>query len=244
MPCQGKFFDESSDELKKCFEGMEHEKVGSIILSGNSYGIEACRWIADNVLAKCVNLRRVIFSDIFTTRERKALPPSLKLMVDKITDKPIVELDLSHNAFGPDGVNAYVDFLEKCPTLEVLNLTNCGLGPAGGELLAAALLKNEKMRLKEFYGSRGRLENKGIEALSKVFSAQKSLQKIEVYQSGIRMGLKHLFKALLDCQATIEHVHVGDNLIKRETADLCTFIKTCTNVKYLNISDSLIKKNQ
>ena len=126
----------------------------------------------------------------------------------------------------------------------MLNLTNCGLGPAGGKLLADAMLKNSKMRLKEFYGSRGRLENDGIEALSKVFSAQKSLQKIEVYQSGIRMGLKHLFKALLDCKDTIEHVNVGDNLIKRETADMCEFIRSCTNMKYLSISDSLIKKKQ
>ena len=42
------------------------------------------------------------------------------------------------------------------------------------------------MKLKEFYGSRGRLENEGIEALSEVFRTQKSLKKIEVYQSGIK----------------------------------------------------------
>ena len=101
-------FDSATTELQECFSFLEHECVVSIVLSGNSYGMEACRWIADNVLSKCVNLQKAVFSDIFTTRERSALPPSLKLMIDDIKDKPIVELDLGHNAFGPDGVNAYV----------------------------------------------------------------------------------------------------------------------------------------
>lgn len=64
-------------------------------------------------------------------------------MIDAIIDKPIKSLNLSHNAFGPDGVNAYTHFLERCPTLEILNLTNCGLGPEGGKLLAKAMLKNK-----------------------------------------------------------------------------------------------------
>lgn len=59
-----------------------------------------------------MNLRKVNFSDIFTTRERKDLPPALKLMIDAIIDKPIVEVNLSDNAFGPDGVSSYVAFLE------------------------------------------------------------------------------------------------------------------------------------
>jgi len=91
-------------------------------------------------------------------------------MIDAIIKMPIRELDLSHNAFGPDGVNSYTHLLETCQTLEVLNVTNCGLGPEGGTLLANAMQKNKEMKLKEFYGSRGRLENEGIEALSEVFS--------------------------------------------------------------------------
>ena len=181
IPCKTKMFNDDGKDLTQHFENLEFERISSFELSGNSYGMEACRWIAENVLKKCVNLQSVNFSDIFTTRERKELPPSLKLMIDAILDKPIRELNLAHNAFGPDGVNAYTHFLEKCGTLEVLNVTNCGLGPEGGQLLAAAMLKNKEMKLKEFYGSRGRLENEGIEALSAVFKQQKSLRVIEIY---------------------------------------------------------------
>lgn len=97
------------------------------------------------------------------------------------------------------------------------------------------------MKLKEFYGSRGRLENEGIEALSEVFKKQKSLVKIEIYQSGIKKSIGHLFTALQGIQ-TIEHVDVNDNIIKRQTDELCLFIKTSLGLKYLNLSDSLIKK--
>ena len=103
-------------------------------------------------------------------------------------------------------------------------------------MIAESILKNDKMRLKEFSASRDRLENPGIEALSKVFSAHGTLKKIEVYQNGIRKGLHHLFSALLDCKDSIEYVDVSDNLIKRSTEEMVQFIKSCTKVKYLNIS--------
>ena len=77
---------------------------------------------------------------------------------------------MSHNAFGPAGVKSFYDFLAKSKSLESLNVTNCGLSPQGGALIAEAILKNGSMKLKEFYGSRSRLEDEGLEALGKVFS--------------------------------------------------------------------------
>lgn len=243
MPQNSQFF-EDAEKLPDFFKDIELHKVVTFQLSGNSFAMEPCQWIAENILVHCKNLRKVNFSDIFTTRERKYLPPSLKFMIDAIIDKPIVELNLSHNAFGPDGVNAYEHFLERCPTLEVLNVTNCGLGPKGGEMIAQAILKNPSMRLREFSASRDRLENEGIKALSEVFREHKTLKKIEVYQNGIRMGLSHLFDALPACKDTLEYVDVSDNLIKRSTTEMLEFIKTCKKVKYFNLSDSLIKKKQ
>lgn len=128
--------------------------------------------------------------------------------------------------------------------MKILNVTNCGLGPEGSTMIADAILKNEEMRLEEFSASRDRLENPGIEALSQVFSAHGTLRKIEVYQNGIKKGISHLFKALLDCADTLEYLDVSDNIMKRETEEMIEFIKTCQNLKYLNLSDSLIKKNQ
>ena len=54
-------------------------------------------------------------------------------------------------------------------------MTNCGLGPEGGEMIADALMQNEGLKLTHFYAGRDRLENKGIVALAAVFNHMGSL---------------------------------------------------------------------
>jgi len=46
----------------------------------------------------------------------------------------LVELDLSDNALGPNGMEGIVDFLKSssCFSLQELRLNNNGLGPEGG----------------------------------------------------------------------------------------------------------------
>ena len=48
----------------------------------------------------------------------------------------LVELDVSDNAFGPNGMNGMIDLLESasCFTLRELRLNNNGLGPTGGKV--------------------------------------------------------------------------------------------------------------
>ena len=50
----------------------------------------------------------------------------------------LVELDLSDNAFGPNGVEGIVDLLESktCYTLKELRLNNNGLGTTGGKVFS------------------------------------------------------------------------------------------------------------
>lgn len=48
----------------------------------------------------------------------------------------LVELDLSDNAFGPDGINAVKSLLSSRSgyTIRILKLNNNGLGPNGGKV--------------------------------------------------------------------------------------------------------------
>ena len=48
----------------------------------------------------------------------------------------LTELDLSDNAFGPDGVKAIESLLKSatCHTLRELRLNNCGMGIGGGKV--------------------------------------------------------------------------------------------------------------
>ena len=48
----------------------------------------------------------------------------------------LIELDLSDNAFGPNGMKGLVDFLksDSCFSLQELRLHNNGLGVTGGKV--------------------------------------------------------------------------------------------------------------
>lgn len=57
----------------------------------------------------------------------------------------LTELDLSDNAFGPDGVKGIEQLLKSpsCHTLKELKLNNCGMGIGGGK--ASAHLKSGRL---------------------------------------------------------------------------------------------------
>lgn len=75
-------------------------------------------------------------------------------------------MNLSRNAFGPAGVEALKDFLAACPSLKVLDISDCGLGPDGATTIAQSLLKCEGQKLEVFKASRDRLEDPGFCSLA------------------------------------------------------------------------------
>ncbi len=48
----------------------------------------------------------------------------------------MVHLNLSDNAFGPAGIKSFDFLLKSMSSLKTLKVTNCGLGPEGGEMIA------------------------------------------------------------------------------------------------------------
>lgn len=50
---------------------------------------------------------------MFTARLRSELPGSLKILMEGLNTQNITELNLSHNAFGPDGVRSFEEFLTQ-----------------------------------------------------------------------------------------------------------------------------------
>lgn len=118
---------------------LDHlSQVTKITLGGNSYGFEACEWVA-KTLSKCESLRAIDFSNIFVSRLRAELPKSLQIMAEAMLPKDLCEVDLSDNAFGPDGVRAFECLIIAGKALTVLKVTNCGLGPEGATMIAKAM---------------------------------------------------------------------------------------------------------
>lgn len=118
---QMKKLDTAEDVLNAIEEGKsEDEKFNKICeaakikLCGNSFGLEACKYVAEQIACRDTpNLVDIDFSDIFVSRLRAELPQSLEALSQAILPKQQIRvLDVSHNAFGPDGVRAFECLLE------------------------------------------------------------------------------------------------------------------------------------
>lgn len=91
-------------------------------MSGNTLGVEAAEAIAEE-LKSHQELERCLWADMYTGRLRKEIPPSLIALGDAMiaAKTHLVEIDLSHNAFGPIGIESIRKLLinEACYTLQV-----------------------------------------------------------------------------------------------------------------------------
>lgn len=189
-------------------------------MSGNSYGKEACEYLAAMFEQDTPKLTKINFNDMFVGRKREELPISLEILIRSLMNKQIEYLNLSDNAFGPDGIRSFDFLLESMTSLTTLKVSNCGLGPEGGVMIAEALNKNSALKLKSFSAGRDRLENKGSSALATVFDRIKTLEYIELPQNGIKKeGMMALMSSFLSNVGTLREVVINDNWIKSEAID-------------------------
>uniref|UniRef100_A0A3B3ZHD2 Uncharacterized protein n=1 Tax=Periophthalmus magnuspinnatus TaxID=409849 RepID=A0A3B3ZHD2_9GOBI len=172
----------------------QYQDLRALRLEGNTLGVEAAHAIAKALEKK--DLLRCYWSDIFTGRLRSEIPTALSLgSALMCAGAWLTELDLSDNAFGPDGVKGIEQLLKSptCHTLKELRLNNCGMGIGGGKILANALIECHRessalgapLKLKVFMAGRNRLENEGASALAKAFKLMGSLEEVHMPQNGI-----------------------------------------------------------
>lgn len=113
-------------------------------LEGNTLGPDAAKAVAKALETKGGSLKRALWKDMFTGRMKTEIPLALEYLGVGlcVANTRLVELDLSDNAFGPNGVKGLVTLLSSsaCFTLRELKLNNNGLGITGGKMLAKALL--------------------------------------------------------------------------------------------------------
>uniref|UniRef100_A0A914H6M6 Ran GTPase-activating protein 1 n=1 Tax=Globodera rostochiensis TaxID=31243 RepID=A0A914H6M6_GLORO len=117
-----------AEKIREC-PGLE-----VLEMRGNTLGVDATAPIAE-ALESQYNLKRALWSDLFTGRFKEEIPRTLKTLCDAMTlsGARLTELDLSDNAIGPMAVPGIKDFLagEAAFALQTLKLNNCGLGIAG-----------------------------------------------------------------------------------------------------------------
>jgi Ran GTPase-activating protein 1 len=145
-----------------------------------------------------------------------------------LKDKPsLVELNLSDNAFGGRSVHPMVPFLTHNRSFSVLKLNNNGLGPAGGAVVASALLESarlseragEKSNLKVVICGRNRLEDGSAPTWADAFAAHGTLEHVSMPQNGIRQdGMTALARGLAK-NPGLRVLELQDNAVNVDGSD-------------------------
>lgn len=222
-------------------------------LEGNTIGVEAAHAIA-KALETHNELERCYWSDMFTGRLRSEIPPALKSLGSAliISGTKLTELDLSDNAFGPDGIKGIETLLMNpvCHTLKELRLNNCGMGIGGGIILASALTECYKqssatgspLKLKVFVAGRNRLENDGATALARAFQMIGSLEEVHMPQNGINHpGITSLATAMQH-NPNLRVLNLNDNTFtKRGAVAMAQALRHLRSIRVVNFGDCLVR---
>ncbi|XP_071493304.1 ran GTPase-activating protein 1-like [Diadema antillarum] len=244
---------DSEDDARDVVAAIQScEGMQSLLLSGNTVGVKAAEAIAKALETK-PEFERARWSDMFTGRLRSEIPPALRSLGAGImkAGAHLVELDLSDNAFGPDGVKAVKELLESpsCYTLREMRFNNNGLG-IGGKIMAEALITCHKnssragkpLSLRVFVAGRNRLENPGAIALAEAFKTIGTLEEIAMPQNGIN---HEGITALADA---VEHSHnlrilnLNDNTFTAEGAvPMAKAIRNLFKLEVINFGDCLVR---
>ncbi|KAJ3284137.1 hypothetical protein HK104_010081 [Borealophlyctis nickersoniae] len=226
------------------------EGLTEIRLSGNTFGVEAAKAIAEALRDQPL-LRVAGLSDMFTGRLKDEIPLALEALGDALEDKVhLVELDLSDNAFGPAGAKPLMKLLTNNRNIQILRLNNNGLGIEGGRLIAEALVaaqsknvaESRQSSLRVIVTGRNRLESKGAEYLSEAFRAHsESLQEVRMPQNSIRPeGVQTLVRALATCKK-LEHLDLQDNTFTEPgSVALAEALANWPHMRILNVGDCLL----
>uniref|UniRef100_A0A3B3S988 Ran GTPase activating protein 1 n=1 Tax=Paramormyrops kingsleyae TaxID=1676925 RepID=A0A3B3S988_9TELE len=217
-------------------EVEEFQGLRALRLEGNTFGVEAAQAIAKTLEKKGE------FEVPITSLGGALMTAGARLKV----------LDLSDNAFGPDGVKGIDTLLRStvCHTLQELHLNNCGMGIGGGKILAAALMECHKqssavgspLSLKIFIAGRNRLENDGATALAQAFQVTGSTLEVHMPQNGINHpGVTALARAMQSNQK-LRVLNLNDNTFTKKGAiAMAQTLKGLHSVQVINFGDCLVR---
>ena len=145
-----KRFDTREDVLSAFPELDESQSITEVVLSLNSYSVEACGVVAE-LISHYPSITSADLSDMFTGRLRSEVVESMQVLSSSFAAQSLQYLDVSNNAFGPDGVRSFQSLLESANNLVELHINNNGLGPMGAELVAQGI---RNLRLEVFCSAR------------------------------------------------------------------------------------------
>ncbi|KAM8824062.1 ran GTPase-activating protein 1-like [Synchiropus picturatus] len=250
---QGRKLDDAQSVEEIVKEIQDFEGLQALRLEGNTVGVQAAQAIAKALETKS-EFQRCYWSDMFTGRLRSEIPPALNSLGDALmlAGARLTVLDLSDNAFGPDGVKGIENLLKStaCYTLLELRLNNCGMGIGGGKILSASLTHCHKkssadgvpLSLKVFVAGRNRLENDGATALAQAFKLMGSLEEIHMPQNGINHPGVTALASAMQHNSNLRILNLNDNTFTEKGAiAMAQALRHLSSVQVINFGDCLVR---
>ncbi|XP_058509385.1 ran GTPase-activating protein 1a isoform X1 [Solea solea] len=250
---QGRKLDDAQSVETMVKEIQDFEGLQALRLEGNTIGVEAAQAIAKALETKS-EFKCCYWSDMFTGRLRSEIPPALNSLGDALmlAGAQLTVLDLSDNAFGPDGVKGIEKLLKSsaCYTLQELRLNNCGMGIGGGKILAASLSHCHKkssaegapLSLKVFVAGRNRLENDGATALAQAFQLMGSLEEVHMPQNGINHAGVTALASAMQHNTKLRILNLNDNTFTEKGAiAMARALKHLRSIQVINFGDCLVR---
>ncbi|XP_034750188.1 ran GTPase-activating protein 1a isoform X1 [Etheostoma cragini] len=250
---QGRKLDDAQSVEEMVKEIQDFEDLQALRLEGNTIGVAAAQAIAKALETKS-KFKRCYWSDMFTGRLRSEIPAALNSLGDALmlAGARLTVLDLSDNAFGPDGVKGIEKLLKStaCYTLQELRLNNCGMGIGGGKILASSLIQCHKkssaegtpLGLKIFVAGRNRLENDGATALAQAFQLMGSLEEVHMPQNGINHPGVTALATAVQHNAGLRILNLNDNTFSEKGAiAMAQALKHLRSIQVINFGDCLVR---
>uniref|UniRef100_A0A8C9RXT5 Ran GTPase activating protein 1b n=1 Tax=Scleropages formosus TaxID=113540 RepID=A0A8C9RXT5_SCLFO len=171
----------------------EFQGLRALRLEGNTVGVEAAHAIAGALETKN-QLQCCYWSDMFTGRLRSEIPAALMSLGTALmtAGARLVELDLSDNAFGPDGVRgieallkstacaiAMAQALKHLRNVQVINFGDCLVRSQGAVAIAGALREGLPI-LKELNLSFGEITEDAALVVARAVQDKAQLEKLDL----------------------------------------------------------------
>ncbi|XP_065185039.1 ran GTPase-activating protein 1-like isoform X2 [Sycon ciliatum] len=234
---------------------VDAPQLEELCLSGNTIGVEAAKAIA-KALSEKPTFKRAMWGDIFTGRLRSEIPLALRALGEAVISSgaQLEAIDLSDNAFGPDGVEAVRELLVSRAgfSLQSLRFHNNGLGPGGGKILSEALLQCHKNATaagvqfapKSVVVNRNRLRDEGATHLAEAYKALGSLQQLSMFENSILapgiIALANSFPS----NPNLEDINLCDNTFTSEGGvAMAKVLPSLKNLRAVNFDDCLVRSD-
>ncbi|KAH8378378.1 hypothetical protein KR093_011069 [Drosophila rubida] len=245
---------DTADHVKDVVNELNSKStVHFLNLDGNTLGVEAAEAIGQ-ALKSHPEFRKALWKNLFTRRLKSEIPLALKHLGAGLiaAGAKLTVLDLSDNALGPNGMLGLEEFLRSpvLYSLQELYLNNCGLGPEGGKMLAAALIDlydNAKaagspLQLRILVIGRNRLENVGAKALSSMMKTLQTLEEICMPQNSIyHVGIGALAEGF-KMNPHLRVLNMNDNTVTAKgSAKIAEVFEHTPLLREINFGDCLLK---